>query len=70
MSATVDLIYRHAKQLPEAKALEALDFIVFLESRAVPRAQPGKPRYSLRGKPVRYHKPFEPVAVNDWDALS
>ncbi len=24
--------------------------------------------YPLRGKPVRYLAPFEPVAENDWDA--
>ncbi len=26
--------------------------------------------YSLRGLPVEYKHPFEPVAENDWDVLS
>lgn len=25
--------------------------------------------YPLRGKPIRYDDPTEPVAVEDWDAL-
>ncbi len=27
-------------------------------------------KYPLRGKPIRYPKPFEPVAENDWDVLT
>lgn len=26
-------------------------------------------RYPLRGKPLRYDRPFDPVAEEDWDAL-
>ncbi|MBI5300513.1 MAG: hypothetical protein HY868_00135 [Chloroflexi bacterium] len=26
-------------------------------------------RYPLRGKPLRFHKPFDSVAEQDWDAL-
>lgn len=26
-------------------------------------------RYSLRGTPVEYHEPTEPVAQQDWEAL-
>lgn len=26
-------------------------------------------RYPLRGKPIRYVEPFEPVAQEDWDVL-
>lgn len=26
-------------------------------------------RYSLRGLPIRYESPFEPVAAEDWEAL-
>jgi hypothetical protein len=29
---------------------------------------PGDPE-SLRGTPVRYDRPFEPVAVDEWDSL-
>ncbi len=72
MSTTVDLIYQHAKRLPERRALEVLDFIKFLESRM---KSPDKQRaknnpYPLRDKPLRYREPFAPVAENDWDALA
>ena len=40
---------------------EAVEVIV------LPRSNTGK-SYSLRGKPVIYTDPFEPVAQNDWDA--
>lgn len=26
-------------------------------------------RYPLHGKPIEYHKPFDSVAGEDWDAL-
>jgi hypothetical protein len=26
-------------------------------------------KYPLRGKPVQYQEPFEPVATSDWDVL-
>ncbi len=29
----------------------------------------GGNRYPLRGMGVRYDRPFDPVAVEDWDAL-
>ena len=33
-------------------------------------AAPSEPGYQLRGRPVTYHQPFEPVAESDWSALS
>ncbi len=33
------------------------------------RVQP-QYRYSLRGTPVRYDRPFEPVAQDEWDAAA
>ena len=36
---------------------------------AQPAASPRQNRYSLRGRPVRYECPTEPVAQEDWDAL-
>ncbi len=30
---------------------------------------PLQPSYSLRGTPVQYQEPMEPVAVQDWDVL-
>lgn len=26
-------------------------------------------RYPLRGKPIRYEQPTEPVAIEDWEAM-
>ncbi len=33
------------------------------------RKQERRERYPLRGKPVRYVKPFESVAESEWEAL-
>ena len=36
----------------------------------VPEGQPaGNNPYPLRGIPVRYDRPFEPAAQDDWEAL-
>lgn len=40
---------------------ETVEVIVLLRANAVKS-------YPLRGKPVAYTSPFEPVAHNDWDA--
>ena len=31
-------------------------------------AETGTDKYPLRGRPLRYEKPFESVAETDWDA--
>jgi hypothetical protein len=36
---------------------------------ASPHASPGKDPYPLRGKPVQYDQPTEPIAEADWEAL-
>lgn len=33
------------------------------------RRKTAEKRYPLRGTPLRYDKPFDPVAEEDWDAL-
>lgn len=33
----------------------------------VPRAAPGSAGEPLRGTPVRYDRPFDPVAADEWD---
>ena len=42
--------------------------VVVITMRSQSAAQPTT--YSLRGLPVEYKNPFEPVAENDWGALS
>ena len=34
-----------------------------------PRQAKGRRRYSLRGKPVQYSRPFDGVAEDNWQAL-
>ena len=36
---------------------------------AVKRVQLGDDRYPLRGQPYRYNSPYDPVALDDWEAL-
>jgi hypothetical protein len=36
---------------------------------AQPPASPRQNRYPLRGRPVHYERPTEPVAQEHWDAL-
>ncbi len=53
-------------------ALEKLPFQAgdAVEVIILKRAQrPQKANYSLRGKPIRYHNPTEPVAQSDWEVL-
>ena len=35
-----------------------------------PASKPHSTRYSLRGLPVEYKQPFDPVAEDDWSVLS
>jgi hypothetical protein len=37
--------------------------------RATPQPTPGSDPYPLRGKPIRYENPTEPVAEGDWETL-
>jgi hypothetical protein len=34
-----------------------------------PRRKVGKTRYPLRGKPIRYIRPFDSVAEDEWQVL-
>ena len=46
------------------------DFTLEPEPRwAVKRIPPDNERYPLQGKPYRYDRPFEPVALDDWEIL-
>lgn len=46
------------------------DFTLEPEPRwAVKRIPPNNERYPLLGKPYRYDRPFDPVALDDWEIL-
>lgn len=50
------------EQLP-FQAGQAVEVIIL----ARPTTAPTPPSYSLRGKPLKYDRPFEPVADTDWE---
>ncbi len=52
-------------QLP-FQAGEAVEVLIVPHSPALHGADP----YPLRGFPIRYERPLEPVAEEDWDATS
>lgn len=54
--------------LPEVRDLIGRDVEIVV--RAVEEAGPRLRRYPLRGSVLRYDEPFEPVANEDWEALS
>jgi hypothetical protein len=47
------------------QAGESVEVIILVR----PSAVPGPQRYPLRGLPLRYIEPTEPVAQADWEAL-
>ena len=52
------------KQLP-FRAGEEVEVIVLARE-----SQPGREKYPLRGKPIRYDRPTDPVAETDWESLA
>ena len=46
------------------RAGEAVEIIILVQ----PPAGVGHPRYPLRGTPIQYLEPTEPVAQADWEA--
>jgi hypothetical protein len=52
--------------LPEIRGLVGWDVEIVV--REIPAVEPAG-RYPLRRSVLRYDDPFEPVAVEDWEAL-
>lgn len=46
------------------RAGEAVEIIILVP----PPASEGTPQYPLRGMPIQYREPTEPVAQADWEA--
>ena len=46
------------------RAGEAVEIIILVQ----PPASAGHPQYPLRGTPIQYREPTEPVAQADWEA--
>ena len=51
------------EHLPFQKG-DSVEVIVLINKKAE-----GKNPYSLRGQKIVYHRPTDPVAENDWEAL-
>ena len=50
--------------------IEAILRTLKSDMRAVPSPQTLSRQGSLKGKVIRYDEPYEPIAVEDWEALS
>lgn len=66
-----DQIISEINNIPPDKLAELYDLIHYFRlGLQHERQQINKyNKYPLRGKPVQYHEPFEPVALADWDVL-
>jgi hypothetical protein len=51
------------------QAGEAVEVIIMTQEATPSQEQSSRSRYPLRGTPVHYDQPTEPVAQDDWDAL-
>lgn len=52
------------------QVIEAILRTVKSDMRAVPSQQVLAGQGSLKGKVIRYDDPYEPVALEDWEALA
>jgi len=60
------------KHIPADKLAEVYDFIHYFRLGLLQEKQQlnaKDERYPLRGTPIRYEEPTEPVALDDWDVL-
>jgi hypothetical protein len=60
------------RQIPDEKLVEVYDLIHYFRLGLLheKRTQPATgERYPLRGKPIHFEEPAEPVALEDWDVL-
>jgi hypothetical protein len=64
-------IINEINHIPSDKLSELYDLIHYFRLGLLYEKQElnGKKAYPLRGVKIFYEEPFEPVGVNDWDAL-
>jgi hypothetical protein len=74
------LLINKWRLLPPDKQQEVIDFVVFLEQNYIRKNEQVNKQTiesenstsksnSLEGKLIYYEEPYEPVAVEDWEAL-
>lgn len=69
MTQTVEEILEQIQKLPEEDRLALEEQLAQWGEAKTPRETNGQVRYPLRGSVVRYERPIEPVAENDWEAI-
>lgn len=58
------------QETPDDLLQEFLDFLMFINYRKARLSHKFDSSYPLRGLPVEYANPTDPVAIDDWDILS
>jgi hypothetical protein len=62
-------LIQEIRKTPAYRLQEVLDFLLFLNSKGTRTPANDTNPYPLRGLPIQYLDPTEPVALEDWDAL-
>lgn len=62
-------LIQEIRKTPADRLQSVLDFLLFLNAKANPQPASEANPYPLRGLPIQYFDPNEPVALEDWDAL-
>jgi len=58
------------QETPDDLLQEFLDFLMFINHRKTRFSRKIDSSYPLRGLPVEYINPTDPIATDDWDILS
>ena len=62
-------LIQEIRKTPADRLQSVLDFLLFLNAKATRSPSRDANLYPLRGLPIQYLDPTEPVALEDWDAL-
>jgi hypothetical protein len=62
-------LIQEIRKTPADRLQSVLDFLLFLNAKATRSPSSDANPYPLRGLPIQYLDPTEPVALEDWDAL-
>jgi len=61
-------LIQEIRKTPGDRLQSVLDFLLFLNSQGTRTPTHDTNPYPLRGLPIQYFDPTEPVALEDWDA--